>query len=183
MLPLLRPADDATHSAGDHLFETGKRSIAVSRSGDEGRSVVVLRDITDVRDLVATVSHELRTPLTAIQATVSMLSEGDGAGLTDTQQHLVGLLERNTDRLRVLVDNLLDMGALEGGRVTLDIVQTDLTDVCRKVVDELRASAERAGITIRTDFNDATVWGDRQRLRQVIENLVQNAVKFTPAGG
>ena len=193
VLPVLRPAEDATRSAGDQLFEIGRRSVAVSRSPGEtpGKpSVVVLRDITDVReverlkrDLVATVSHELRTPLTAIQATVSMLSEGDGGELTDMQHRLVELLDRNTDRLRVLVDDLLDMGALEGGRVTLNVVQADLTEICRSVVDEMHEAAEQAGVTIRTDFNDATVWGDHQRLRQVVENLVQNAVKFTPSGG
>ncbi|MFA7249849.1 MAG: CHASE4 domain-containing protein [Dehalococcoidia bacterium] len=193
VLPLLHPADDVTRSAGEQFFETGARTVAVSRTspGAPGRfSVVVLRDVTDARaverlkrDLVATVSHELRTPLTAIQATVSMLGEGDGGALSDMQQRLVGLLDRNTDRLRVLVDDLLDMGALEGGRVTLHRTGTDLGDLCGAVVEDIRPHAERSGVTIRTDLRPVTAHVDEARTRQVIENLLQNAVKFTPSGG
>ena len=155
-----------------------------------GLSVVALRDITDARsverlkrDLVATVSHELRTPLTAIQATVSMLHEGDGGALTDVQERLVGLLDRNTERLRVLVDDLLDMGALEGGRVTLDPIYLDLGGICEAIVEDIRPTAAQGKVTIQTDLQEANAWVDAARIRQVIENLLQNAVKFTRAGG
>ncbi|MGE3856111.1 MAG: CHASE4 domain-containing protein [Dehalococcoidia bacterium] len=193
VLPVLRPADDVTRSAGDEYFEVGSRAVAVSRSADNapGRlSVVALRDITDARaverlkrDLVATVSHELRTPLTAIQATVSMLQEGDGGPMSEMQGRLVGLLDRNTDRLRVLVDDLLDIGALEGGRVTLNPIALDLADICETIVEDIRPTAEQQDVTVTTDLQPAEAWADSARIRQVIENLLQNAVKFTPAGG
>lgn len=193
VLPVLRPADDVARSAGDQFFEIGGRAVAVSRSSavTPGRlSVIALRDFTDARsverlkrDLVATVSHELRTPLTAIQATVSMLSAGDGGDLTDTQQRLVALLDRNTERLRVLIDDLLHMGALEGGRVTLKRMSVNLADTCATVVSDCTASAAAKNVTLRTDLNDARVSADSTRIQQVIENLLQNAVKFTPSGG
>ena len=126
---------------------------------------------------------ELRTPLTAIQATVSMLHEGDGGELTAMQERLVDLLDRNADRLRVLVDDLLDMGALEGGRVTLKPTRVNLADLCERVVEEVRATAAQANVTLRTDLNEAETWVDTTRMRQVIENLLQNAVKFTPPDG
>lgn len=193
LLPVLRPADDVTRSAGDQYFEMGSRAVALSRSSGEtpaGLSVIALRDITDARaverlkrDLVATVSHELRTPLTAIQATVSMLHEGDGGELSDVQARLVGLLDRNTERLRVLVDDLLDIGALEGGRVTLDPIYRDLAEICETVVEEARLTAAQGKVTIQADLAPARAWVDPARIRQVVENLLQNAVKFTPAGG
>ena len=193
VLPVLRPADDVTRSAGDQFFEIGTRAVAVSRSsnGAPGHlSVIALRDITDARaverlkrDLVSTVSHELRTPLTAIQATVSMLHEGDGGALSDMQQQLVGLLNRNTERLRVLVDDLLDIGALEGGRVTLHRVSVDLAEICRSAIEDIRSTAAQTNVAIRTNLDAASVWVDMARIRQVIENLLQNAVKFTPSGG
>ena len=167
--------------------------MALSRSSGEtprGLSVVALRDITDARaverlkrDLVATVSHELRTPLTAIQATVSMLNEGDGGPLSEIQGRMVGLLERNAERLRVLVDDLLDIGALEGGRVTLNPVWLDLSEICEAVVEDVRPTAEQAQVTLRTELAPVHAWADPARMRQVMENLLQNAVKFTPAGG
>jgi len=193
VLPLLRPADDVTRSAGPQFFEIGRRSVAVSRSSGQtpGRlSVVALRDITDVReverlkrDLVATVSHELRTPLTAIQATVSMLHAGDGGELTDLQRRLVGLLDRNTDRLRTLVDDLLDLGALEGGRVSLVLKPVDLAALCSGIVEENSAAAASGDVTFRTDLASANVAADPSRIHQVVQNLVQNAIKFTRPGG
>jgi two-component system phosphate regulon sensor histidine kinase PhoR len=190
---VLRPADDVTRSAGEEYFEIGGRAVALSRSSREtpGRlSVVALRDITEARaverlkrDLVATVSHELRTPLTAIQATVSMLHEGDGGPLSEMQQRLVGLLDRNADRLRVLVDDLLDIGALEGGRVTLNSTWVDLAEICEAVVEDTRAAAAQEQVALTTQLPECHAWVDAARIRQVLENLLQNAVKFTPASG
>ena len=193
MFRWLRPADDVARSAGNQFFEIGGRAVAVSRSSavTPGRlSVIALRDFTEARsverlkrDLVATVSHELRTPLTAIQATVSMLSAGDGGDVTDTQLRLGALLDRNTERLRVLIDDLLHMGALEGGRITLKRMSVNLADTCATVVSDCTASAAAKNLTLRTDLNAARVWADSMRIQQVIENLLQNAVKFPPPGG
>ena len=193
VLPVLRPADDSTRPAGEEYFEIGGRSVALSRStsGAAGRlSVIALRDITESRsvermkrDFVATVSHELRTPLTAIQATVSMLHGGDAGTLSEIQQRMVGLLDRNTERLRVLVDDLLDIGALEGGRVTLSRARVDLAQICSAIVEETRAFAQQENVTLSADLAAAEAYVDVDRMRQVVENLLQNAVKFTPAGG
>ena len=193
VLPVLRPADDSTRPAGEEYFEIAGRSVALSRStsGAAGRlSVIALRDITEARsvehmkrDFVATVSHELRTPLTAIQATVSMLHGGDAGALSEIQQRMVGLLDRNTERLRVLVDDLLDIGALEGGRVTLGRTRADVARICASVVEETRAFAQQENVTLSTDLQAAEACVDVDRMRQVVENLLQNAVKFTPAGG
>lgn len=190
LLPPLLPADDLSRSAGPEYFERDGRTVAVSRSEvdmPDHFSVITLRDITETRaverlkrDLVATVSHELRTPLTAIHATARMLASEEGRAV---QERLIELLNRNADRLLLLINDLLDMSALEGRRVTLQRVQLDLAELCAEVVDEMREPADQAGVTIREDLEAAVVHVDERRIRQVIENLIQNAVKFTPSGG
>lgn len=156
-----------------------------------GLSVVVLRDVTEVldverlkRDLVATVSHELRTPLTAIRGTVDLLDGGDAGALSDVQTRLVNLLRANTDRLRLIVDDLLDIGALDGGRVELGRDDVDIAEVARRVVDDLATQAVAAGVTVEvTGEQRLMAVVDLQRMRQVLDNLIQNALKFTPSGG
>lgn len=194
LLPSLAPADDVTRLAGPQLYEVGGRTVAVSRpvqGRPGGLSVVVLRDVTDVldierlkRDLVATVSHELRTPLTAIRGTVDLLDGGDAGTLSEVQARLVSLLRTNADRLRLIVDDLLDIGALDGGRVQLDRDHSDLAEIGRRVVDDLSDQAASAGIALDVG-GDTRVMAevDGQRMRQVLDNLIQNALKFTPRGG
>ena len=194
LLPALAPADELTRFAGPQLYEVSGRTIAVSRPVQDrpgGLSVVVLRDVTEVldierlkRDLVATVSHELRTPLTAIRGTVDLLDGGDAGSLSEVQTRLVNLLRTNADRLRLIVDDLLDIGALDGGRVELDRDAADVVEIARRVVEDLGNQAIAAGVTIELQ-GDARVMAevDAQRLRQVLDNLIQNALKFTPRGG
>ena len=194
LLPSLAPADELTRFAGPQLYEVGARTIAVSRPVQDrpgGLSVVVLRDVTDVldierlkRDLVATVSHELRTPLTAIRGTVDLLDGGDAGVLSDVQTRLVSLLRTNADRLRLIVDDLLDIGALDGGRVELARDDANLMDITRRVIEDLAPQAEAAGITIELGGDERVMAEvDPQRMRQVLDNLIQNAIKFTPRGG
>lgn len=194
LLPALAPADELTRFAGPQLYEVGGRTVAVSRPVQDrpgGLSVVVLRDVTDVldierlkRDLVATVSHELRTPLTAIRGTVDMLDSGDAGELSDVQARLVNLLRANADRLRLIVDDLLDIGALDGGRVELARDDADIMEITRRVVEDLAPQAEAAGVTVRVQGEEGVMAVvDAQRMRQVLDNLIQNALKFTPREG
>lgn len=194
LLPALAPADELTRFAGPQLYEVGGHTIAVSRPVQDrpgGLSVVVLRDVTEVldierlkRDLVATVSHELRTPLTAIRGTVDLLDGGDAGALSEVQARLVNLLRTNADRLRLIVDDLLDIGALDGGRVELDRDDADIAEIARRVVEDLAAQAESAGVTLEMGGGQRVMAVvDAQRMRQVLDNLIQNALKFTPSGG
>jgi signal transduction histidine kinase len=194
LLPALAPADELTRFAGPQLYEVGGRTVAVSRPVQDrpgGLSVVVLRDVTEVldierlkRDLVATVSHELRTPLTAIRGTVDLLDGGDAGVLSDVQARLVNLLRTNADRLRLIVDDLLDIGALDGGRVELARDDANLMDITRRVIEELAPQAEAAGVSIHRAGEDRVMGVvDAQRMSQVLDNLIQNAIKFTPREG
>lgn len=194
VLPALTQTDELIRFTGPQLYEVGGRTVAVSRPAQDrpcGLSVVVLRDVTEVldierlkRDLVATVSHELRTPLTAIRGTVDLLDGGDAGALSEVQTRLVSLLRTNADRLRLIVDDLLDIGALDGGRVELSRDDADLMEIAHRAVEDLMPQAEAAGITIHLVGEERVMAiVDPQRMRQVVDNLVQNALKFTPRGG
>ncbi|MCA9846456.1 MAG: HAMP domain-containing protein [Dehalococcoidia bacterium] len=194
ILPAARPSETGD---GPQVIEIGGRSLAITRSaslnrGRGGRSVVVLRDVTDIldverlkRDIISTVSHELRTPLTSIRATVELFQDGDGGALTDVQSRMVSLLSRNTDRLLHIVNDLLALTTLESGAVALRREETDLSVTIARVVEDLQPSAVAAGVTLETDGNaePAVAWCDEPRIRHVIENLVQNAIKFSLPDG
>lgn len=179
--------------SGPQLFEMNGRTIAVTRNtqGTRARSTVaVLRDVTDIldveqmkRDIIGTVSHELRTPLTAIRATVDLFGAGDAGELTDVQQRMVLLLGRNADRLTHIVNDLLDLTSLESGRVTLDHSAVDMGAACERVAEDLRPAATAAEIEISVEASNAVAWADAGRIRQVLENLIQNAIKFSTPGG
>ncbi|GMU40789.1 MAG: hypothetical protein AMXMBFR23_16550 [Chloroflexota bacterium] len=183
---------------GPQLLEMNGRTVAVTRNVASGpsrarASVVVLRDVTEIldverlkRDIVATVSHELRTPLTAIRATVDLFESGDAGPMSDVQQRMVLLMGRNVDRLRHIVNDLLDLTSLESGRVSLDLGEVDMAQACERVVEDLRPAATAAQVDVTVESpapGEAVIaWADASRIRQVIENLVQNAIKFSPAG-
>jgi signal transduction histidine kinase len=182
-------------AAGPQLIEMNGRTVAVTRNSNQGprarSSVAVLRDVTEIldvermkRDIIGTVSHELRTPLTAIRATVDLFGAGDAGELTEVQQRMMLLLGRNVDRLAHIVNDLLDLTSLESGRVTLDHSAMDMAVACERVAEDLRPAATAAQIEIVVDASPTAVaWADAGRIRQVLENLVQNAIKFSKPGG
>lgn len=180
------------HPSGPQLIEVEGRTLAVSR--DPGGppsarrySVMVIRDVTDIldverlrRDVISTVSHELRTPLTAIQATVEMLDGTDAGPRNEVQGNLLSLLSRNVARLRHILDDLLTLSALEGASVRIDRDRLDLGVLAARVIEDLRPTAIAAGVQLTAESRgDVVAWVDEARMRQVFENLIQNAIKFS----
>jgi signal transduction histidine kinase len=136
-------------------------------------------------DLLANVSHELRTPLTAIQGYSEAMSEGLLGPLNDEQRDAFKVVLRNTRRLLGMIEQLLGFSRLEaGGLGRLDCAAFDLGEVTAQVVGSVRAG-HAPEPNLRLDVEPALprVWADPGRISQVIENLVTNAVKFTPPGG
>ncbi|MQW75771.1 PAS domain S-box protein [Nocardioides sp. dk4132] len=132
---------------------------------------------------LANISHEIRTPLTSVLASAELLAE---TPLEPDQRMLVGSLARNGERLRSLVDDLLDFSRIEAGALLLDRRPMDLRAVVAGSVERVRAAAEatRLGITVRIDEElPAALVGDPERVAQVLANLLGNAVKFTHRGG
>jgi two-component system sensor histidine kinase KdpD len=129
--------------------------------------------------LLAAVSHDLRTPLASIKAAVSTL-ETPGIRLSDTDRRdLLAAIEHSTDSLRSIVDNLLDMSRLQAGALSLDLQDVGLDDVLSRAVGSVVDPAE-VDIDVPPGLPDVTV--DLGLLDRVVANLVQNAVRHSPAG-
>ena len=157
----------------------------------EGRgTLLVLHDVSELRRLervktefVANVSHELRTPLTCIRGYLETLLDG----ALEEPAHARRFLEvasTHADRLKRLVDDLLQLSNLETGRVTLVPVTLDLADVATGVLAIFERQAAQKGVALTSTVPPGLgVRADRDRLAQILLNLVDNAVKFTPEGG
>lgn len=133
---------------------------------------------------LSTVSHELRTPLTSIAGYVEMLSDGAGGDLDDEQRRLVEVIDRNTDRLQGLIEDMLILTRIEAADFVPARDDVDLSRIARDVVEDLLPSALRKDIVVVVNAPDpAPVEGDPTHLARALSNLVSNALKFTPTDG
>lgn len=152
-------------------------------------SVTTFRDVSEreqveelKRQFTAVVSHELRTPLTSVKGSLGLLRAGVMGPLSDEQQRLLAMADDNADRLRLLVDDLLDLERLDAGRMPMRPERTDLADVARRAVDSLEGAARAAGLELHLQGEPAPVLADPHRMGQVVANLLSNAIKFSPPG-
>ncbi len=152
-------------------------------------AVLVIRDVTVERrleemrrDFVANVSHELKTPLTAIRGFVETVL---GSVLSDAQrQRFLGVVLSEASRLERLIDDLLDLSRLESGQAMGKKEPVTLEAAVADVREQAQLWAEGRGVELRTETEgEHRVWADPDALRQILINLVDNALKYTPSGG
>jgi PAS domain S-box-containing protein len=137
-------------------------------------------------EFLASLSHELRTPLNAILGWAQVLrSKGAHGRSADDVERAMEIIERNARAQVRLIDDLLDLSRILGGRMRLDVQEVGLVDVVQSTVDSVEPTAQAKGIRVETvlDPQGGVVSGDAARLQQVFWNLLTNAVKFTPKGG
>ena len=148
----------------------------------ERKQVVHLQELDSLKDeFVALVSHELRTPLTSIQGYTEILMEDT---LLEEQQGFLSVIGRNANRLMCLVNDLLLIAEIQSGKLTLELSELGIDDLFADAAATARPLAAEKGIDLQIDpATDLRLLGDRSRLGQVLDNLVSNAIKFTPAGG
>lgn len=145
--------------------------------------ITPLRDLTAMRrDLVSNISHELRTPLTAIKIMIETLQTGISE---EARATFLDNISRETNRMITLVEELLDLARLEGGRLHLAMAPVDIEDLCRTAVETMAARAQQLGISlaISPPGRPLSIVGDRDKLLQVLLNLLDNALRNTPTGG
>lgn len=164
-------------------------SVQVISYGD-GKKLLLSRDVTQVerteamrRDFVANVSHELKTPLTVVRGYAETLLKDEPA--PDVRRGFLETMLANARRMQQLIDDLLDLSRIESGAWRPEPAEVALEPLVAEVWAELRERAEAAGLTFRTAVapEAATVRADPEALRQVLSNLLDNAVHYTGAGG
>jgi two-component system sensor histidine kinase BarA len=136
-------------------------------------------------NFLATVSHELRTPLTSIIGYSEMLVEGIAGNLTGEQREFISTIHGKSGQLLELIKGLLDLSKLESGTMSLRKDSVDIEMVIDDVCETIAPAALKNGVqlTVRVESGLPLLWGDAGRLRQVLLNLAENAIKFTPQGG
>jgi len=136
-------------------------------------------------DFLSTVSHELRTPLTSISGYLELLQDGDAGELTPGQRSMLGVIERNSTRLRGLIEDLLVLNRIESGGLHAERHDVDLGELVQLTVEELSPLAGRGLVQVEVHGCGAgvVVSGDQGHLHRAIVNVMSNAIKFTPAGG
>jgi len=144
-----------------------------------------LREVDRLKDeFVATMSHELRTPLTALVAYPEILLEGDPGPLTEEQRRFLSTMDRSAQRLRRMVDDLLLLARMDTGRFQVQPSEVSLGSLSAEVVSDSALVAQRKGVQLYLDArSDMVLCADRARLAQLVDNLISNALRFTPPGG
>src|SRR5438093_9617536 len=142
-----------------------------------------LREADRLKDeFVALISHDLRTPLTSIMGYLELTL--DDGNLTDVQRRYLDVVDRNAERLLRLVNDLLFVARLEAGQLDLHPSELDLAPIVRQSVTEAEPRAAAKGIALTCDAVEVpAVLADKGRIFQLLDNLVSNAIKFTPQGG
>ncbi len=178
---------------GGEVRTYGALASPVLDSAEEVSGVVaVLRDITAQKEVermksnfLSVVSHELRTPLHSIKGFVEIILMGKTGPVTELQEDFLKTVRTQTTVLQRMIDDLLEFSRMEAGRIKLNLEEVSLAAIAHGVATKLAPLAEEGVLTLYTDFPDdlPTIDGDRVRLDQVLTNLVENAIKFTPQHG
>lgn len=129
------------------------------------------------------VSHELKTPLTAIREGSELLSDEIGGPLTVQQREIAGILRENSLRLQKMIENLLHFTAVQYKKPQLKIEKVELGSVMEEVLDNYALTLKSKQIRILREFEPVQMQGDQERLKTVMDNLISNAVKYTPLNG
>lgn len=161
------------------------------REGDALGAVALIEDITELRkleqvrtDFAANVSHELKTPLTSIKGFVETLQEG-AIDNPEMARKFLNIIALEADRLTRLINDILSLTRMESGRDAVELEPVRLDQIALEVCDMLRMRAAQKNIAIHCSESapPTSVWGNKDRVRQLFINLVDNGVKYTPDGG
>jgi len=183
-LPLVGDKVEATYQA-----------LASPILGADGKArgvVTVLRDVTSQKELermkssfLSVVSHELKTPLHSIKGFIDIILMGKTGPLTETQVDFLNTVRDQTTQLQSLIDDLLEFSRLESGQIKLRLTEVSLAAVTKAVVDKLKPLAERGQVQLvnRVGPEIPVIEADYMRIEQVLTNLIDNAIKFTPPDG
>ena len=164
-------------------------AVISNAAGEREGTILVFHDLTRIKQLerqreefVANVSHELRTPLSLIKGYVETLLDG-ARNNPEVAERFLQIIERNTNRLDLLIQDLLAISALESGKMKLELQPVELRPLVEKVFNDLHSRAENRSIKLVNELPAMTANADVNRVDQVLANLVDNAIKYGRAHG
>ena len=186
---------DILRAKVDIFVELYKRTTALLRKNEdlkrtEHKLLNTNQQLEELNRLkssfVSVASHEIRTPVTGIKGYVENMLSGLAGPITEKQRHYLTRVTSNVDRLMRIIDELLDIARIEAGQIQLHIDSVSIGQLLSGVAEELQPLAAQKRIVLQQDasrISGVSLKGDEGKLRQVLTNLVHNALKFTPAGG
>ncbi|MBA3471027.1 MAG: PAS domain-containing protein, partial [Herpetosiphonaceae bacterium] len=199
------PLGDVLANPGDHngdqraiTIKRGPQSLSISlvpvltERGELLGACLIGRDITrEVEsdrlktEFIGTVSHELRTPMTSIKGYTQLLAMGSLGEVNPTQKEFLTTITTNAERMIAIINDLLDITKIETGSVELQPSRMHVAEVLSAVVssNRLELSQREHELALNLSPNLPLLWGDPERLRQVVQNILTNAIKYTPRGG
>ena len=178
-----RTAKEVEVDCGDQVF-----SCVFSPVVDAGYVNVYARDITERKEIekmkdefISVVSHEFRTPVTSIKGYLELLAEDEKDTLDEEQRGFLGVAMRNTHRLEILVNDLLDISRLEAGRLEIAHESFDICELIEEVIAQAKPEMTDKEMTITTPdlATPVLAWGDPVRVAQILTNLISNAIKYS----
>jgi two-component system phosphate regulon sensor histidine kinase PhoR len=167
-------------------------SFAVQRTGEDARAVIVARDVTLLNaanqmrgNFISMVSHELRTPLHSISGFLEIVLDEQVGPLNERQQEFLKYARVSTQQLAALVEDILFISKADSGQFTLRLGEVDTVELVTQVLHGLQAVAQKArvGLVSQLELDLPAAHGDALRLQQVLTNLLNNAIKFSPQEG
>lgn len=168
----------------ENMVRARTRALAESEHQLRTKNAELEAQGTAKAEFISIAAHELRTPLTSIVGYLELFGEGRFGVLPPTMVRPLASLQRNANRLKRLVDEMLDVSRIDANRVVLHPSPIDLGEVVREVLVELQPLARAKSLDITTEIAPVgDVEGDRDRLHRIVVNLVSNAIRYTPAQG
>lgn len=167
-------------------------TISKMENKNELRYVIIVRDITERKkievmknEFISVVSHELRTPLTSIRGSLVLLSGGKMGHFTDKAYKLLGIANKNCDRLLLLINDILDIEKIEAGKMQFKFRSVEINQLVNEAISNNHIYAEKYNVSIKLNDPRPEIYvrADPDRLMQVLTNLISNAVKFSNPGG
>ncbi|MGD0346680.1 MAG: PAS domain S-box protein [Terracidiphilus sp.] len=185
----IRMRDEVFRRRNGSAMEVEYSANPLMEEGRVSGMVVAFQDVSERRRLermkdefISTVSHELRTPLTSLRASLGLIQSGTLDKRPEKQRQMVDMAIGNCDRLTRLVNDILDFDGAEKRRMPLNREPVEAIDLLRRAADVAHGVATQARMEFRIDANAAPVFADSERVMRVLNELVTNAIKFSPPG-
>jgi signal transduction histidine kinase len=169
------------------VLEERQRFVRLKDFADQLESTnQELRRIDSMKsEFVSVASHELRTPLAAIKNAVQLMLSGKTGEINENQEKFLSVAERNINRLTNILNDLLNLSRIESGKIELKFENIELKDIIELAASSLRPHADVKSIQIAVETPESLpeIYGDQEKIEQILTNLIGNAIKFTPGGG